>query len=167
MIFVTVGTHTRGFDRLVKAIDEYAAIAKRDVFMQIGSSSYLPVSASHCRFMESHEIQKLINEADIVISHAGAGTIIQVLQLRKSLIVAPRIRKFNESGDDHQLQIATALSNQGRAVNLGVQIDPDSIGHAIEKVKNLVHTGDDRARLLNALRQQLENWATLPTAEIG
>ena len=42
MILVTVGTHPQGFDRLVRPMDELAALLEEEVIIQFGSSSYEP-----------------------------------------------------------------------------------------------------------------------------
>ena len=80
MIFVTVGAQMP-FDRLVQAVDEWAGARSRsDVFAQIGSEGIPPSNIEFTRFLEAAEFKRRIREADVVISHAGMGTILSALE---------------------------------------------------------------------------------------
>ena len=108
---MTVGSHYQGFERLVKKMDEIAGRIDEEVVMQIGHTDYEPVNAKFFDFLESfEEIERLNREARVVVSHAGAGSILTALEQRVPVIVVPRLKKFNEHMDDHQLEIAEAMS---------------------------------------------------------
>ena len=64
MIFVTVGTYERPFDRLVKEVDRLKAegFIEDDVFMQIGYSIYLPRSCDYKRLIRFQNMQQLFLE---------------------------------------------------------------------------------------------------------
>ncbi|MBC7086763.1 MAG: beta-1,4-galactosyltransferase [Methanomethylovorans sp.] len=112
MIFVTVGSHYQGFDRLIKKMDEIAGKIDEKVIMQIGHTSYKPVNAKYFDFVEDFgKIQELNRDARVVVSHAGAGSILTALKLETPVIVVPRLKKYNEHMDDHQLEIAEAMSS--------------------------------------------------------
>ncbi len=111
MIFVTVGNHNQGFDRLIKKMDEIAGKTDEQVIMQIGCMTYKPVNAEYFSFLESfEEILRLNREARVVVSHAGAGSIVTALKEKTPVIVVPRLKKYNEHMNDHQLEIAKAMS---------------------------------------------------------
>ena len=111
MIFVTVGNHYQGFERLVRKMDEIAGRIDEKVIMQIGTTEYKPVNAEYFSFIESfEEIEKLNKEARVVVSHAGVGSILTALEQGTPVIIVPRLKKFDEHMDDHQLEIAEALS---------------------------------------------------------
>lgn len=115
MIFVTVGSHYQGFERLVKKMDEIAEKINEKVVMQIGNTKYKPVNAQYFDFIESfEEIERLNREARVVVCHAGAGSILTALEQRTPVIVVPRLKKFNEHMDDHQVDIAEAMSENQR-----------------------------------------------------
>ncbi len=115
MIFVTVGSHYQGFERLIRKMDDIAGRIDEKVIMQIGHTNYKPVNAKYFNFIESfEEIERLNREARIVVSHAGAGSILTALEQRTPVIVVPRLKKFNEHMDDHQLEIAEAMSEDKR-----------------------------------------------------
>lgn len=112
MIFVTVGSHYQGFDRLIKKMDEIAGRTDEKVIMQIGHTNYKPVNAEYFDFVDDFsKIEQLNWEARVVVSHAGAGSILTALKLGRPVIVVPRLKKYNEHMDDHQLEIAEAMSS--------------------------------------------------------
>jgi beta-1,4-N-acetylglucosaminyltransferase len=111
LIFVTVGNHNQGFDRLIKKMDEIAGITDEQVIMQIGYTTYKPVNAEYFSFLESfEEILRLNREARVVVSHAGAGSIVTALKEKTPVIVVPRLKRYDEHMNDHQLEIAKAMS---------------------------------------------------------
>jgi UDP-N-acetylglucosamine transferase subunit ALG13 len=109
MIFVTVGNHYKGFDRLVKKMDEIAENTSEKVIIQIGQTYYKPKNAKFFDFTDYGTMQKLCKEARVVVSHAGVGSIITALEQQTPIIIVPRLKKYNEVIDDHQLDIAEAL----------------------------------------------------------
>lgn len=111
LIFVTVGSHYQGFDRLIKKVDEIAGKIDEDVVMQIGNTKYKPVNAEYFEFAEYSKVQKLNSSARIVISHAGVGSILTALEQKTHIIIVPRLKKYGEVVDDHQLQIAKEMSD--------------------------------------------------------
>lgn len=114
MIFVTVGTQKFQFDRLLKEIDSLIAskYIKEKVFIQRGNSTYLPQNAECFEFVDNTVFERLVNECDLLITHSGVATIIKGLKLKKKVLVVPRLKKYGEHVDDHQLQIANAFSER-------------------------------------------------------
>lgn len=108
-IFVIVGS-TYPLDRLIKEIDKISN--KYEIFAQIGNSNYKPKNIKFKKLLEYDEIIKKIKWSDLVISHAGAGTIIDVLSLNKKLLLFPRLKKNKEAIDDHQIEIAKAFEKK-------------------------------------------------------
>ena len=118
MIFVTVGTHTQGFERLIKAVDELAKKNKEKFIIQIGNTKYVPKNCEHFKFISDREFKKLCKKSRLIITHGGVGSIMTALSLGKPTIVAPRLKKYNEHSDNHQLDIAHELEKQGRIIAL-------------------------------------------------
>ena len=114
MIFVTVGTHTAGFNRLVEAADVYAATTTETVIVQKGSSSYIPKFAEYFDFASSDKIHELSEGARVIITHAGAGSVLTSLSSNASVVVVPRQRRYHEHVDDHQFELAEAIHNEGK-----------------------------------------------------
>jgi len=128
MIFVTVGTDTHDFSRLIKAMDEIAKSKK--VIIQRGNTSYLPRNAESFGFTSEKEMNELYKKADIIVTHAGAGSIINSLNYGKRPIVVPRLKQFDEHTDNHQLETA-AFMNSRRLV-IGI-LDVNDIKGIVEK----------------------------------
>lgn len=92
-------------------MDEIAGITDEQVIMQIGYTTYKPVNAEYFSFLESfEEILRLNREARVVVSHAGAGSIVTALKEKTPVIVVPRLKRYDEHMNDHQLEIAKAMS---------------------------------------------------------
>lgn len=108
--------HYQPFDRLVRALDEYARESNEKTVIQIGVSNYVPRHSQYARFFESDAYERLVEEASVVVSHAGAGTVIDVLCRGKPLILMPRERKYGELNIDHQLELALALQDAGQSI---------------------------------------------------
>lgn len=115
LIFVCVGSREYQFNRLLKEIDDLIEENRvtEDVFAQIGQSSYLPKNYEYERFLSANEFKKKQESAHLIISHAGTGALMGALKLGKKTIAVPRLEKFGEHTDDHQLQIASVLEEQG------------------------------------------------------
>ena len=56
--------------------------------------------------------KKKIRECDVLITHSGVATIIAGLKNDKKVIVVPRLAKYGEHVDDHQVQIAESFLNK-------------------------------------------------------
>lgn len=113
MIFITLGSQKFQFNRLLKEIDKLIVnhVINENVFAQIGSSDYIPKHYSYCNFLNQEEFKEKMNSCDIVITHAGTGAIINALKAEKRVIAMPRLKKYNEHVDDHQVQILEQFLN--------------------------------------------------------
>jgi beta-1,4-N-acetylglucosaminyltransferase len=157
VILVTVGTHPQGFDRLVQPMDELAAELEEEVIIQYGSSSYEPRHAEGFRFTDSQQMEALTQQARVVVTHAAAGAIIVALQCKKRLVLAPRLKRYGEHFDDHQLQLAQVLHDQCRAVAV---LEPSTLTltEAFRQVERIVFTKPDASGLVAALQAHLAGW---------
>lgn len=107
MIFVTLGSQKFQFNRLLEKLDELISnnVIKDTVFAQIGASDYKPTNYSYQKFLSRDEFAKKMDEATTVITHGGTGVIISAVKKGKKVIAVPRLMKFGEHVDDHQLQL--------------------------------------------------------------
>jgi UDP-N-acetylglucosamine transferase subunit ALG13 len=109
-IFVVVGS-TYPLDRLIKEVDDFD-LKKFEVFAQIGESELKPKNIKFVNFLNYDKIQQKIKWADVVISHAGIGTILDCLTQNKKIILFPRLKRFGEAVDDHQIEICTTFEEK-------------------------------------------------------
>ena len=134
MILVTVGSQKFQFNRLLEEIDRLIdkEIIKEKVFAQIGVSDYIPKNYEYKSFITQEEFNKKIDECDILITHAGTGVIVNALKKEKKVIAVPRLAKFGEHVDDHQIQ----LINEFKELNF---IEPAYEVNDIEKCLEIIN----------------------------
>jgi len=114
LIFVTVGAQMP-FDRLIQTVDEWAAErGRRDVFAQTAEGDYKPVQIQSIDFLDTDEFDSHFNRANVIVGHAGTGTILTALQLCKPVLVMPRRAALGETRNDHQVATADRFGKSGR-----------------------------------------------------
>lgn len=130
MIFVTLGSQKFQFNRLLKAVDELQT--DEEIFAQIGYSDYKPQNYNYKEFLDREEFAAWEEKADIVITHGGTGAIIGAIKKGKKVIAVPRLAKYGEHVDDHQMQ----LINQFKNLNLIYACTDGDLQRALNTVKN-------------------------------
>lgn len=107
MIFVTLGSQKFQFNRLLKQLDKIVENKKieEEIFAQIGYSDYKPQNYKYKEFVDRDEFKELMSKSDIVIAHGGTGAIITAVKQGKKVIAIPRLAKYGEHVDDHQIQL--------------------------------------------------------------
>jgi len=111
MIFVTVGTNEAPFDRLVAAVD--ALVHEEEVVVQHGASRLRPVGAICVDFMPFEGMVEHVRRARAVVTHAGVGSVMLCLVNELQPIVVPRLKRFGEAVDDHQLSFGRHFERAG------------------------------------------------------
>ena len=138
MIFVTVG-HQMPFDRMVKAIDEWAAANDRsDIFAQIGDAQYSPMHIQWVKTLDPPEFREKVTTADTIVAHAGMGTILTAMQFGVPILVMPRTAAFKETRNDHQIATAERFKEMGR---VHVAMDEHELPTMLDQVSNLTSSG--------------------------
>jgi UDP-N-acetylglucosamine transferase subunit ALG13 len=142
MIFLTVGTQFP-FDRLVRAVDQAIASGGVDeeVFAQIADSAYRPCNFEAVSYLEKDAFDKRMCEASCVISHAGMGAITTALDNRKPLLVMPRLKRYCEVVNDHQVAIARQFERLG---HLLVAYREDDVSEKIKALRYFVPAERDK-----------------------
>ena len=111
MIFASVGSSTIPFDRLVRALE--GVETDEDLVVQTGVSTVRPRRARVLDYLGYDEFVALIRSARIVVTHAGAGSVITALGEGKRPIVVPRRAAQREAVDDHQVIFARRAAELG------------------------------------------------------
>ena len=113
MILVTVGTQGP-FDRLVQAVDRWALENPgQEIFAQIGPSEYRPRAMEFSEGLDPIRFEELLEQADVIIAHAGMGTILKALELGKPVLIMPRRASLGEQRNEHQLATAERFRAMG------------------------------------------------------
>lgn len=138
MIFVTVGTQDAPFDRLLKAVDKciFDGTIKEEVIVQCGKTKFKSKNMKMVNLLPMDEFKKIVSEASLIIAHGGVGTITDGINNGKVVIACPRLAKYKEAVNDHQLQIIKQFAKMGFIIPC---YDPKDLKKAIEdsrKFKN-------------------------------
>ncbi len=112
-IFIMFGTQDKSFSRFFEVLKKSKFIHENEVIIQSGYTEGQIEGVYIQNYFSEQEIQEHINSADIIITHAGIGSIINCLKQKKRIIVVPRLAKYKEQSNDHQLQIMEKYSSQG------------------------------------------------------
>jgi beta-1,4-N-acetylglucosaminyltransferase len=111
VIVVTTGTNETPFDRLVTAAGMLAG--EERVVVQHGSSRLRPSGVELVDFLAFDELAELVEEARVVVTHAGVGSVMLALGRGKVPIVLPRLAAFGEAVDDHQATFGRRIATAG------------------------------------------------------
>ncbi|MGP9618389.1 glycosyltransferase [Arthrobacter sp. AOP36-A1-22] len=122
-VLVTLGTiRPYRFDALVDAVMATGLVGEGTIW-QVGVTTRTDLPGRVVSEMTASEFTSCATEADIIVTHSGVGTILQLLEMGKSPVVVPRRKSRGEHVDDHQLQIAGLLSEK----NLGVVTEVENL----------------------------------------
>lgn len=156
-MFVTVGTELP-FDRLVRAVDDFAGRTGlgSEVVAQIGETSYRPANIRWSKFIHGADYADVFDRAELIVSHAGMGTILSALRDARPLIVMPRRASLGEHRNEHQLATAERMTAIG-----GVNVADDEIelirqlesGEQAESLSPIGPHADDS--LITAIRDRI------------
>ena len=116
---------------MIRAVEPLAD--EHEVIVQGGHNHYPSSKMTVLGFVDKEEIQKLYERADVIITHAGAGSMIQALKNEKRTIAVPRLSKYHEHVNDHQLELASKL---------------EALGYLL-----VFHEGDDMEVLFKKIQQ--------------
>jgi len=136
MIFLTVGTQFP-FDRFIRAVDNIfdQGLIDEEIFAQIGETSYKPRNFESVASLEKKVFDECFKKASSVMSHAGVGTITVALKNHKPLLVMPRMKRYKEHVNDHQVATAKKFEELGHILAV---YDVKDLPNGIRKLKNFI-----------------------------
>jgi len=172
-IFLTVGTTS--FDALVQTVDsaEFLQLAKRcgcrSLVLQTGRGTFKPqyLSSEECErhgvsfecFRFKPNLGEEMAAADLIISHGGAGSVLEAISLRKLLLVV-----VNDTlQDNHQVEIADAMTSRSYCLQTLPGVLLRTLEHISSRLQGLKESAGDEeeGRLLRAL--DLQAYPTVDT----
>lgn len=135
MILVTLGTQDKSFKRLLDAIQNEIdkGNIKEKVIVQAGCTQYQSKDMEIFDLLDRDKFSDLIKECDLLITHGGVGSILTGLKNNKKVIAAPRLSKYKEHTNDHQLQIIEKFDNAGLILPL---YNFESLEQRLKDIKN-------------------------------
>lgn len=127
VIFATCGASHYSFQRMMEALH---ALPVDHLYVQHGPADP-PPCASAVAYMRFEAIIEKIEMADVVVTHAGVGSILCAFQAGHTPIIFPRLKRYAEAVDDHQTELAEALGERGAAL---VARTPAELAAAVSSV---------------------------------
>lgn len=152
-LFVPLGTQKFPFGRLITALNE---LVDRGVYKEdeiVMQSSLYPVEPrfNHVGLISYDEFNDYLHKAEVVITHSGVNSIISCMQLKKPLIIVPRLYKYGEHVDNHQVEIAKLMEQK---YDVLVLEDMSELEKKIEEAKthHYKEWQSNRASLIEAIK---------------
>lgn len=134
MIFVTFGTQKQDFSRALKILEKSKYLKDKEVIVQSGYTKYDVKKFKMFDFIPQEKMNEYVTDCEFVITHGGVGSIFAGLKAKKKVLAIPRLAKYSEHKDDHQLEICEELENLGYILFFKEQ---DDIDKKIEELLNM------------------------------
>ncbi len=112
-VLVSLGTQKQQFTRILRLIENSDELKCAEILVQAGHTKYKSDRMNIIEFMNQEGFNIALKDADIVICHGGVGTIFSALKSGKKVLAVPRLAKYDEHVDDHQLEICRELQKEG------------------------------------------------------
>jgi UDP-N-acetylglucosamine transferase subunit ALG13 len=135
LILVVLGTHELPFTRLLEEVERLKREGHitEEIIVQAGHTKYESDLLNIKPFVNYEVMDQLMEDARIVITHAGTGSVISALKKGKKVIAAARLKKYGEHNDDHQLQLLSIFLEQKHILSWG---EGEELRKVIEKTAN-------------------------------
>lgn len=135
MILVTLGTQDKPFNRLLEEIDRQISCGniKGKVVVQAGYTKYSSSNMEIFDLIDRDKFNELMMKCDLLITHGGVGSILTGLKNKKKVIAVPRLSKYGEHVNDHQIQIIDNFSKMGYILKW---MENDDFSGVLKKSKN-------------------------------
>lgn len=125
MIFITLGTQDKPFNRLLEVVQEQIdkGNIKGKVVVQAGCTKFKSADMEIFDLIPMDDFDNLMNECDLLITHGGVGSIVGGLNKNKKVIAASRLAKYGEHVNDHQKQIIDNFVKAGYILGLNDEMN--------------------------------------------
>jgi UDP-N-acetylglucosamine transferase subunit ALG13 len=138
-------------------MDEIAPLIPSEIVTQRGYSRYLPKNTKYFDFVSMEEAIEYIQKSELVVSHAGIGTIILCKEQGVPVLILPRRKGYGEHMNDHQMEIAKVLEERGDE-NIHVIYQEDQLEESISKIlkverRNSAAENFGKAKLIKTIRE--------------
>ena len=117
-IFVTLGTQVEPFPRLLEYVEKSKYFNNAEIVAQVGHTRYKSKKMKIVKYLSDTKMEEYTANSDLIITHAGTGSIITPLKLNKKIIACARQKKNGEHVDDHQKELVNVLSARGQIISV-------------------------------------------------
>ncbi|WP_338449562.1 PssE/Cps14G family polysaccharide biosynthesis glycosyltransferase [Niallia oryzisoli] len=158
MIFVVLGTFELPFDRLLKEVDKQisAGNIKEEVLVQAGHTKYRSNQMKFIDFTTYEHMAELYREASFIITHGGTGSITMGMKMGKKIIAVPRLVKYGEHNDNHQIEIVKQFCQTGHILSWDDATDMSEVLKEIQTFKPAPFKSGNK-EILNILRNFIDS----------
>lgn len=159
MILLTVGTQLP-FDRLIEAVDLLAPDLSEPVIAQVGKGSYVCKNMENYQDVTPSKFEVYLSSCSRIIAHSGIGTVLNAQKFNKPLILVPRVARYGEHRNDHQLATCRMLTGKP-----GIHIAEDPAELTVEFIEQAITpltSGQDNVNLSKIrafLKDTVSEWA--------
>ncbi len=135
MIFVTLGTHDKPFNRLLEAVQKQIDLGNINdkVIVQAGATKFASKDMEIFDLISMTKFDELVSKCDLLITHGGVGSIMTGLKKGKKVIACARLAKYKEVVNDHQKQIIENFDKTGYIIGV---TNLDDLDKALKRVKD-------------------------------
>jgi len=151
LVFVVTGTG-KAFPRLLEALRVLEKEPNIELFVQRGAAGPSFRDLPGEDFISREEFARRLLWADVVVCHGGSGALYEAYMAGHTPIVVPRLARFGEHVNDHQIELASTLANANKAVLC------DDLSRLRELVLSAKRRGPRitvRPELVQAVREEL------------
>ena len=158
MILVTLGTQDKPFERLLASIEEQIEKGNiiEEVVVQAGYTKFSTDKMQVFDLVDREEFVRLVNECNILITHGGVGSILTGLKNNKKVIACPRLYKYGEHMNDHQMQIVSVFAKEGYLLEYQ---ENDDLGEVLKRVADFSPKkfASNTEKFVNMIEQFIEH----------
>ena len=158
LIFVALGTQDKPFYRLLKDVEKQIQCGniKEEVIVQAGHTKFESEYMKVFGMLSMDEYQEYMKKCDLLITHGGVGSIFDAMKLGKKIIASPRLKKYKEHLNDHQIELVDAFDEKGYVL---AYREGDDLGEILQKIKKkrVKKYKPDNQRMLSLITEFIEN----------
>ncbi|MFZ4451103.1 PssE/Cps14G family polysaccharide biosynthesis glycosyltransferase [Salibacterium aidingense] len=120
MIFIVLGTHELPFTRLLDETQRLLedGVITEKVIAQSGHTAFTSDDMTITPFLPFEEMEQTFEEARVIVSHGGTGSIITGVKKGKPVIAVPRLKEYGEHNDNHQTEIVEQFQSTGHIIGI-------------------------------------------------
>ncbi len=135
MILVLLGTQNNSFHRLLEEIEKNIkdGTIKEEVIVQAGYTKFQSYKMRIVDLISKEQLEQFQDEANLIITHGGVGSIVSSLKRGKKVIAVPRMHEYGEHVNNHQKEIVKDFNDKGYLIGIDKVED---LKQALIKVKD-------------------------------
>lgn len=153
--FVSIGNAKQHFSRLLNAVEKNIVLLPKPILIQRGHTPFESTQCDVVDFVNMDQFSSIVQQAEVLIFHAGAGSVLHAIKAGKLPIIMPRSMSLNEHVNDHQFQLASLLHAEGKALMIKTS---EECRQAIEalRLNKKIQTNNQSYNALQIINAQLE-----------